>query len=76
MLLAAGVCLAMPEFEVAIGLAGGVPLALLGIILPIFFYTRIFEIHLTTKIFLYIVILLILVFVSGNLVESIRKLVT
>ena len=69
-----GVCLLIPKFEFYISIAGGVPLTLTTIILPLVIYTRLFEMSIYKKMVSYLVLFAATLFAFGNLALSIKNL--
>lgn len=65
------VCAAFPEFEFAVSLSGGVPMAIIGTLLPLYFYIHICETDIKVQIVVYGLMVIIVVLILGNLVGNI-----
>lgn len=70
-----GVCLAIPHFGFAVSITGGVPLTIICAILPLYMYTRVFELSIHLRLAVYFIMLFVAVLILGNLVESIKDAV-
>lgn len=68
-------CLAVPHFEFAVSIAGGVPFTLMGMFLPALMYAKIYDISIYSKLLIYIFLVMVIIFMVGNLVVSFKELV-
>lgn len=68
------ICLALPRFRFAVSLAGGVPGALICVLLPLFMYTKVFELDTCKRNGVYFLIAVASVINLGALLESVRSL--
>ena len=75
MLFVLAVCLLVPHFEPVLSLSGGIPLVFLDYIIPLFIYINLFPTPAYLKIFIYIILLALSVFVGGNLVTTIKQMI-
>ena len=69
------VCLLLPAFQSVISLAGGLPVCLISIFLPIVIYLNLYELQLYKKVFVLVVLFVLGAFVAGNLIASVQNII-